>query len=462
MAKGQTRRRRPQKYTRKRGGSAQPTFHVLLTSSGRPSLKQMLDSLKEEVKDGDAVTVLFDGEQAFIDSGFNDSWIQEFGGRLHKIVEKDKQGNWGHALRTKYQGTLQPKTTFVLHGDDDDIYVKGFMQKLREKCVNPNTLYIAKMGFKHETYPGESVPRGTTIQKKDISTQNGIIPYDLVGKGEWFPNYHGDYQYYEQLSKHAKSIEFIPDIIYTIQADVANKQKFRTYIFYHIYCNEYTMIVLRDQVAKIIFSGLYEAVDEIKCFMSGNEGMIGLIRSFLNDSGAKFKIEAVGVNDASFERFTLGQIPKYITEDDKFLYIHTKGVSAKHAASENVYWWRTWMEYHLIYRYKECLEALDKFNLVGVGFTRKQIGPHFSGNFWWTKGGYYNTLPRNTDGSMRIGSDYTDPENFVFKGTNPTHVDMDEGRAPHIDTDYYSYRPGVRAANKPAKLKKGGKRNATR
>jgi len=422
----------------------------------------MLDSLKGDIGPNDAVTILFDGEKAAKDSGFQDSWKQDFKGRLFPIVEKENTGNWGHALRTKYQGQLQPRTTFVLHGDDDDLYIPGFMDKLRKSCNEPEKLYIARMGFKHETYPNEVVPRSDKIEKGNISSQNGVIPYDLVGKGVWNPNYHGDYEYYEQIAKQAKNIEFLPHVIYQVQSDVANKPKYQVYVFYHIYCNEHTLSVLKDQVTKIIFSGLYDRVREIKCFLAGGKQHMDPIKAFLKDSGVKFRIEAVGVDDASFERFTLNQIPKFITDDDKFLYIHTKGVSAKHVANDNVYWWRTWMEYNLMYKFKECLEALDSVNIVGVGYTTKIIGPHFSGNFWWTKGSYFNTLPRNQDGSLNIGNGYTDPENFIFKGKDPKHLDIDEGRAPHPDTDYYSFRPGVRAANGLPKPKKGGRRSRTR
>lgn len=232
----------------------------------------------------------------------------------------------------------------------------------------------------------------------------------------------------------------------------------RKYVFYHIYCNEYTMPVVRDQVTKIIFSGLYDAVDDIKCFLAGEGKHILAVRSFLNDSGVKFKIEKVAPNDNTFERFTLNSITPMITDSDKFLYIHTKGVSVRHASNDNVYWWRTWMEYHLIHRFRECLDALDKFNIVGVGYTKKMIGPHFSGNFWWTTGKYFNTLPRNPDGLLNIGPGYYDPESFIFKGREPNHLDIDDGRAPHPDVDYYSFRPGVRAANRPPSLNK--KRNS--
>ena len=448
--------KQPYKRTRRyRGGSTSPTFHILLTASGRTSLKDMIDSLRPELGEGDAVSILFDGEEAYKNSGYNEQWKEGFRGKIIPIVEKVSVGNWGHALRTKHQGILEPRTTFVLHGDDDDVYHPGFMEGLRKKCTDPETLYIARMSFKHETYPNEVVPRHDNIEKGNISTHNGIIPSGIVGKGTWHPNYHGDYKYYEQLAKHAKNVQFLPDVIYHIQADVANKPKYLAYVFYHIYCNKYTLPVVKDQVTKIIFSGLYSAVREIKCFIAGEEKYMGPVNEFLSQSGAKFRVEKVGVNDASFERFTLNEIPKFITDDDVFLYLHTKGVSEKHAANDNIYWWRTWMEYNLIHRYQWCIELLKRqgYDIAGVGFTKKMIGPHYSGNFWWSKGSYFNTLPKNSDGTLNIGSGYLDPENFIFKGNTPKYIDVDEGRAPHPDTDYYSFKPGVRAANRTSHMK---------
>lgn len=227
------------------------------------------------------------------------------------------------------------------------------------------------------------------------------------------------------------------------------------YIFYHVYCNQYTMPILKDQVSKILFSGLYDKVDSIKCFLAGEQAHMAKLESFLIESGKKFIIVDKGAGDSSFERFTMAKIPKYITDADKFLYIHTKGVSEKHASNENVYWWRTWMEYHLISRHDYCLKMLDTYDIVGVGYTTKMIGPHFSGNFWWSTGAYYNRLPKNADGTMNIGPGYLEPENFIFSG-KPKYIDIDEGRSENPDVDYYSFKPGVRMANRP---KKGGRRS---
>jgi hypothetical protein len=239
----------------------------------------------------------------------------------------------------------------------------------------------------------------------------------------------------------------------------------KDYIFYHIYCNKYTMPVLSDQVAKILFSGLYKHVDSIKCFLAGDQEQITKAEAFLKNSGDKFKVEEKGPGDTSFERFTISKIPKYITDADRFLYIHTKGVSEKHADNQNVYWWRTWMEYNLINKYKYCLEKLGEYDIVGVGYTTKMIGPHFSGNFWWTKGSYFKTLPKQQDGALNIGNGYLDPENFIFKGQNPKHIDIDSKASSDPNQDWYSAGDKTnRVANRPheANSAKSGGRRKTR
>jgi len=236
---------------------------------------------------------------------------------------------------------------------------------------------------------------------------------------------------------------------------IGGSEKGHTYIFYHVYCNKYTMPILRDQVTKIIFSGLYQYVDSIKCFLAGEKEYIDAAEVFLKESGDKFKIEEKGPGDSSFERFTLAKIPKYITDADKFLYLHTKGVSEKHANNENVYWWRTWMEYNLMHRFEYCLNMLNDYDIVGVGYTTKMIGPHFSGNFWWTKGSYYKTLPTKEDKTNNIGPGYLDPESFIFRGKNPRYIDIDAKRSSNPHADWYSAKPGVRIANS---VKKGGRR----
>ena len=121
-----------------------PTFHILIATAGRPCLRIMLDSLKDELLENDAITIVFDGENAFSNSTFNDDWLNSHKSKINIIKQIPNLGFYGHAIRNKYQGILNPKTTFIMNADDDDYYVTGTFDKLRRMCLHSDTLYIAK------------------------------------------------------------------------------------------------------------------------------------------------------------------------------------------------------------------------------------------------------------------------------------------------------------------------------
>jgi hypothetical protein len=196
-----------------------------------------------------------------------------------------------------------------------------------------------------------------------------------------------------------------------------------TYIFYHIFCNANTLNTVRDQVTKIIFSGLYSDVTKVYCFLAGEKEHIDRVKGYLQTLPKKFEIKAEGAGDNSYERFTLDKIDGLITDADKFLYIHTKGVS-RHQDPNNhsdcILLWRNYMEYYLIGLYKKCLEKLDNHDIVGVAYKDVQIGPHFSGNFWWSTGKYFKQLFKD----KKIGPNYNDTESYIFLN-NPKFCRLD-------------------------------------
>ena len=201
------------------------------------------------------------------------------------------------------------------------------------------------------------------------------------------------------------------------------------YVFFHIYCNMNTLEIVKDQATKMIYSGLYYDVKYIYCFLTGEKHSIEVIRLFIETLPKKFKVEAVGVDDTSYERFTLNKIKHMVTDNDRFLYIHSKGVSRvqeKSIASECIYLWRNYMEYYMIANYRKCLEKLQTHDIVGVAYKNEQIGPHYSGNFWWSTGKYFKSL---TAGNS-IGDHYNDPESFIFKA-NPKDFRLDGDAIPN-------------------------------
>ena len=185
----------------------------------------------------------------------------------------------------------------------------------------------------------------------------------------------------------------------------------RVLVFYHIYCNKATHEVVKDQIVNIIFSGLYDRVDAINCFLVGEPHYIRKLEELIHESGQKFHIVARGPHDTSYERFTLLKMHDLVSPTDKLLYIHSKGVSKE--KSNNIFWWKTYMEYFLMTKADKCLELLNTHDTVGVHWRENipvdnYIAPkHYSGNFWWTTGAYFLRLPRT------IGPRYTDPETYI-------------------------------------------------
>lgn len=178
----------------------------------------------------------------------------------------------------------------------------------------------------------------------------------------------------------------------------------RTLIFFHVFCLQSTPAILIDQVNKIHFSGTYDAVDAIYCFCAGDEGPLAVCVDILKHAGSKFRIEQTAVGDRTYERFTLERIHTYVQPEDKLLYLHTKGVTKPTSLPVNL--WRTYMEFFLLRRHKECLEALDTHDAVGLNW-HVAPQPHFSGNMWWCTGAYFLSLPRT------IGPGFCDPEFFI-------------------------------------------------
>lgn len=194
------------------------------------------------------------------------------------------------------------------------------------------------------------------------------------------------------------------------------------YIFYHIFCNELTYDILFNQIQKIHFSKLYSRVDKIYCFLVGEDKFRLPCEQLLKESGNKFSIEKTSSTDTSYERFTLLQIKNYLQPLDKFLYLHTKGVSRKKCSTEikRVEQWRTFLEYYCMVHYELCLHSLESHDVVGCNYRVGEMpidskemaklypdGQHFSGNIFWSTAKYFCTLP------PFIGPDYLDPELYI-------------------------------------------------
>jgi hypothetical protein len=87
-------------------------------------------------------------------------------------------------------------------------------------------------------------------------------------------------------------------------------------------------------------------------------------------------------------------------EDFKFLYIHTKGITAtlnQLARGNpnrflNYQYWREYLEWGVIENHQACIDGLTYADVAGVNYYSTPE-PHFSGSFFWANSSYVKTLP---------------------------------------------------------------------
>ena len=175
---------------------ALPTFNVVLPTVGRASLRRMLSSLQTQLLPADCLTVIFDGGDAAVVAAFQ-SQLNSFLCRVDLIVEPQRLGAWGHNARTKHAPSLT-RRDFVVHADDDDYYAPGAFDVLRLLCVDRAVLYLTHY---YDVRLRRFVPDlfDHEVRVGNISTQCGIIPYDVNGKAVWAPVHGGDGMFYRAL-----------------------------------------------------------------------------------------------------------------------------------------------------------------------------------------------------------------------------------------------------------------------
>jgi hypothetical protein len=141
-----------------------------------------------------------------------------------------------------------------------------------------------------------------------------------------------------------------------------------------------------QQLTKLVESGLYGMVEQIS---------VGVVGGDEWEAPAELpKISvAARVSDASaYEVPTLTKLHQYCqqNEDHFVFYIHSKGATSMEiqdpdVADPSAVWdWREYMEYFVIERHMDCVQALKAgSNTCGVNYSPQP--PHYSGNFWWAR-----------------------------------------------------------------------------
>jgi hypothetical protein len=181
-----------------------------------------------------------------------------------------------------------------------------------------------------------------------------------------------------------------------------NKEK-NIFGVYYIYCENNWKDVVTEQIQTIYNSNILSFTKKLYVVISYKEQEeLDFIQKQFNSENIKFYSIK---NNLQFE-FPALKLIKQICEKYvcNIFYMHTKGTGI---SEKNMYFyhgstdikhlqscvrdWRHFMEYFLLYKAKENILLLEKYDACGVNLidTPKK---HFSGNFWWSKSSYINKL----------------------------------------------------------------------
>jgi len=193
------------------------------------------------------------------------------------------------------------------------------------------------------------------------------------------------------------------------------------FCFMHV-CNKSIGIsIFKDQILKIINSGLYEKLDKI---------YIGYLGEYCNEfKDLLFQHDKLNLiffsKDLKLMEFpTLNKLKIFCDESNEnhqILYIHTKGVRFPNSIFLRD--WRNYMEYFLIEKYNICIKDLESYDALGVNF-KSSPWCHFSGNFWWTKSDYVKKLKliSELDKDFRRSAELWLLSGLIYKYTSKLNV----------------------------------------
>lgn len=190
---------------------------LLLVTIGRPTLKAMLESINKQIKENDYLTIIVDGPDYENDvknivKGF------DFDCNFELIIHPENLGYWGHPIRNIYQTKL--KGDFILHCDDDDIYLDNAFDDIRESVSKDlNKMYVFKMWI---SKGGNYRWFNKAVVMGNIGTPMGIIPNKPECMGKWKDFVGGDGRFFESTHKKLgiQNVEFVDKFIYRVRPHV--------------------------------------------------------------------------------------------------------------------------------------------------------------------------------------------------------------------------------------------------
>ena len=198
------------------------------------------------------------------------------------------------------------------------------------------------------------------------------------------------------------------------------------YGVYFICCINNYLDIVKEQL-KVLDDGLIEVTSKLLIFITNYEDDKCLeLDKILNNS----KFVLIKTKENLYEKYSINNYKTYITDEVYYLYyFHTKGVSKwgddlYNCMSSR----RKVLNYYTLSKYKINIDLLNEYDAVGCNLS---LYPkkHFSGNFWWSKSNYLETL-------NNVDNGYLSPEMYILSNSMCKYISLTNSAVVNSIDDY--------------------------
>jgi hypothetical protein len=189
------------------------------------------------------------------------------------------------------------------------------------------------------------------------------------------------------------------------------------YGIYFICCINNYLEVVEEQLL-LLEKGLITKTKKLIIFITkyneNNDSLNNLLLKFNKND----KFILITSPDNLYEKFAINNYKKYINDTDYYLYyFHTKGIKPSNDPLINIFASRRKiLNFYTLEKFLINIKLLETYDAVGCSlhlYPKK----HFSGNFWWSKSSYLNSL-------SDINDKYLSPEMYVLSNNECNYISL--------------------------------------